>query len=106
MDRHPLTMTKTDLIAKISKKLTFSKNMVRKVTQALLDEIVNALKSNSKVELRRFGVFSTIKQNPRQITLPTGEQITRPSQKVLLFKTSPIVKKKLNPTKKKHQIKQ
>ena len=77
--------------------------MVRKVTQALLDEIVNALTSNSKIELRRFGVFSTIKQKPRQITLPTGEQITRPSQKVLLFKTSPIIKKKLNPTNKRNK---
>jgi integration host factor subunit beta len=99
-------MTKTDLIAKIAKKLTFSKNMVRKITQALLDEIVKTLKSNSKIELRRFGVFSTIKQKPRQITLPTGEQITRPSQKVLLFKTSPIVKKKLNPPNKTRSKKQ
>jgi len=88
---------KEDLAKKIAPEFNLSLNAAARLVQTLLDEIVNALVSGSRVELRRFGVFGLIKQKPRVITLPSGKKVRRPAQKMVTFNPSPGVKKKLNP---------
>jgi len=90
-------MIKNDLVVKIAAKLDLSLNATAGIVQTILDEIVNGLVSDSRIELRRFGVFGIKHQKARVITLPSGKKITRPAQKVVTFNPSPSVKKKLNP---------
>ena len=96
-------MIKEDLAKKIAPEFNLSLNAAARLVQTLLDEIINALVSGSRIELRRFGVFGVIKQKPRVITMPSGKKIRRPAQKVVTFNPSPSVKKKLNPPTKKPQ---
>ncbi|MBF0548442.1 MAG: HU family DNA-binding protein [Candidatus Riflebacteria bacterium] len=98
MARHPLTThDQNDLVKKIAKKFKLSLHLTSKITQTLLDEIINGLISDSRTELRRFGVFTIKKQKPRKITLPTGAEMTRPAKKILLFKPSPPSRKNSTP---------
>ena len=90
-------MIKDDLVKTIAAKFNLSLNLTGKIVQTVLDEIVSSLASDSRIELRRFGVFDIKRQAPRVITLPSGKKITRPAQKIVTFTTSPTVKKKLNP---------
>jgi len=90
-------MIKDDLVKEIAAKFDLSLNLTGKIVQTLLDELVNGLTTDSRIELRRFGVFSLKHQKPRVITLPSGKKITRPAQRVVIFTPSPSVKKKLNP---------
>ena len=90
-------MIKDDLAKVIAAKFGLSMNIAGEILQTILDELVRGLVLGSKIELRRFGVFGTKRQKPRIITLPSGEKITRPAQKVVTFTPSPIVKKTLNP---------
>ncbi len=97
-------MIKADLVRKIAKKHYLSLNFSGKIVQTLLDEMVNGLIEDSRVELRRFGIFGVKHQAPRIITLPSGKKITQPAQKVATFTPSSVVKKKLNPpTKRRRQ---
>ncbi len=98
MDRYPLiAVIKDDLVKKIAAKFDLSLNLTGKIVQTFLDEFVNGLVSDSKIELRRFGVFGIKCQASRVITLPSGKKITRPAQKVVTYTPSPSVNKKLNP---------
>lgn len=85
------------MVKAIAARFGLSMNLTGKVIQAFLDELVTGLVADSRIELRRFGVFGIKRQAPRVITLPSGEQITRPAQKIVTFATSTTVKKKLNP---------
>jgi integration host factor subunit beta len=91
-------MIKNDLVKIIAAKFDFSLNLTGKIVQTFLDEIVNGLVLDSRIELRRFGVFGIKRQKARVITLPSGKKITRPAQKVVTFNPSSFVKKNLNPT--------
>ncbi len=90
-------MIKDDLAKVIAAKFGLSMNISGAILQTVLDELVCGLVSGSRIELRRFGVFATKLQAPRTITLPSGKKIKRPAQRVVIFTSSTIVKKKLNP---------
>ncbi len=90
-------MIKDDLAKAIAAKFGLSMNISGEILQTVLDELVRGLVHDSKIELRRFGVFGIKHQAPRVITLPSGKKINRPAQKVVTFTPSPFVKKALNP---------
>ena len=75
----------------------FLKKDLEKVVSVVLNEIKQALKRGDRVELRGFGMFSTniqkarISRNPR-----TGEKINTPEKKVIHWKMSKEMFKKLN----------
>ena len=52
-----MTLTKRDLVMKISSETGIVQQQVFTVVQQTLDGIINALGSGNKVELRNFGVF-------------------------------------------------
>lgn len=93
-------MIKDDLIQEIAEKHDLSRYLSAQIVQILLDKIVDGLIKDSRVELRRFGIFKTKSQAARVITLPSGKKIKRPAQKVITFTPGATVKKKLNSRKK------
>ena len=75
----------------------FLKKDLEKLTDIILSEIKQALKRGDRVELRGFGMFSTNIQKARISRNPkTGEKVNTPEKKIIHFKMSKEMFKKLN----------
>ena len=56
-ERFAMTLTKRDLVSRISEETGMIQSQVSEVVQKTLDQISEALARGDKVELRNFGVF-------------------------------------------------
>ena len=87
----------TDLDNKVNHKRRYQKKDLEKFTDIILNEIKRALRRSDSVELRNFGRFSvktqkaSIRRNPR-----TGEKVSVPEKKVISWKMSKDMFKKIN----------
>jgi DNA-binding protein HU-beta/integration host factor subunit alpha len=83
-----MTVTKRDLVLRISEITKFKQQMVQQVIQMTLDNIAGALARGEKVELRNFGVFeirarkARIGRNPQE----PGKDVPIPTRAVVKFK--------------------
>ena len=89
-------MTKKDIVMKVSNETNLTQIDVKKIVQRTLDVILESLERGETVELRNFGVFKVktrrgrIGRNPR-----TGEEVSVPEKKVVVFKAGLILKQKV-----------
>ncbi|MCI1859083.1 MAG: HU family DNA-binding protein [Sporolactobacillus sp.] len=80
-------MNKNDLIQKVAEKTGVSKKETEKVVNETLDEIIEALRLNQKVQFVGFGTFEVRSRATRTGRNPqTGESITIPATKVPGFR--------------------
>ena len=93
-----MAIVKSKLLKKLSNNYpNFLKKDLSKFIDIILDEIKRALKRSDSVELRNFGRFSvktqkaSIRRNPR-----TGEKVSVPEKKVISWKMSKDMFKKIN----------
>ena len=93
-----MAIVKSKLLQQIKKSYpNFSNKDLDRLTSIVLDEIKRALRRGDGVELRNFGTFrtktqkSSIRRNPR-----TGEKIAVPKKKVIAWKMSKEMFKKIN----------
>ncbi len=90
------TVTKKDIVMKVSNETNVAQIDVKKVVQKALDAIVESLERGDTVELRNFGVFKVksrrgrVGRNPR-----TGQEVQVPEKKVVVFKPGLILKSKV-----------
>ena len=90
------TITKKEFIDRIAEKTQARRIVVKRIVQSFLDEIINELAQNNRLEFRDFGVFETrtraarVAQNPR-----TLERVKVPSKKTVKFKMGRLMKQKL-----------
>ena len=93
-----MTAVKSTLLKQLSKSYpNFLKKDLEKFTNIILNEIKRSLKKGERVELRGFGIFSTKIQKPRISRNPkTGEKVNTPEKKIIHFKMSKDLFKKLN----------
>jgi integration host factor subunit beta len=90
------TVTKKDIVMKVSNETNLTQIDVKKIVQRTLDVVVESLERGETVELRNFGVFKVksrrgrIGRNPR-----TGEEVSVPEKKVVVFKPGLILKQKV-----------
>tara|TARA_B100001057_G_scaffold498454_1_gene605497 strand:- start:3353 stop:3643 length:291 start_codon:yes stop_codon:yes gene_type:complete len=93
-----LAVVKSKLLEQLSKNYpNFLKKDLKKFTDIILKEIKQALKREDRVELRGFGIFSTKIQKARISRNPkTGEKVNTPEKKIIHFKMSKDLFKKLN----------
>ncbi|MDD5065252.1 MAG: integration host factor subunit beta [Phycisphaerae bacterium] len=90
------TITKKELIDRISEKTQAKRVLVKRITQALLDEIIAELCKSNRLEFRDFGVFETriraarVAQNPK-----TLERVKVPSKKTVKFKMGRLMRENL-----------
>jgi|TARA_E500000331_G_C17072151_1_gene633100 integration host factor subunit beta len=93
-----LAIVKSNLKKQLSKNFpNFLKKDLDKFINIILAEIKNTLKRDERVELRGFGIFSTNIQKARISRNPkTGEKVNTPEKKVINFKMSKDLFKKLN----------
>ena len=89
-------MTKKDIVIKVSNDTNLTQIDVKKIVQRTLDVILESLERGETVELRNFGVFKVktrrgrLGRNPR-----TGEEVSVPEKKVVIFKAGLVLKHKV-----------
>ena len=93
-----MAIVKSKLLKQISQNYpNFLRKDLEKFTEIILKEIRQALKRGERVEIRGWGTLSTrvqkasIRRNPK-----TGEKIAVPTKKVIQWKMSKEMFKKIN----------
>jgi len=91
-------MIKSELIKRISSQNPHLYDRdIEKVINAILDEMVEALRRGDRVELRGFGAFSVRLREARQGRNPrTGAAVAVAKKAVPLFKTGKEMRARLN----------
>ena len=91
------TITKKDVIDRIAENTNSKRAVVKPVIQSLLDEIIEELAKNNRLEFRDFGVFETKIRAARKAQNPkTMEQVHVPSKRNVKFKMGRLMKQKIN----------
>lgn len=91
------TITKKELIDRISERTNNKRVVVKKVIQAFLDDIIEELGQGNRLEFRDFGVFESkqraarVAQNPK-----TLERVHVPSKRTVKFKVGRLMKLRLH----------
>ncbi|MFH0980012.1 MAG: HU family DNA-binding protein [Planctomycetota bacterium] len=91
------TVTKKELIDRIADKAGMRRNVVKRVIQEFLDEIIAELGQGSRLEFRDFGVFEAkvraarVAQNPK-----TLERVPVPAKRTVKFKIGRLMKARLS----------
>jgi len=90
------TVTKKELVDRISVQLGVKRVIVKRVTQQFLDEVIAELGRGNRLEFRDFGVFeckqraARIAQNPK-----TMERVPVPSKRTVKFKVGRLMKARM-----------
>lgn len=88
-----ITVTKRELVNKISDNLQVKQVLVKDITQQFLDEIVTYLEKGERLEFRDFGVFEVVKRKERVAQNPkTLEKVHVPARNVVKFKVGLTMK--------------
>ena len=91
------TITKKELIDRISENTQAKRVLVKCVVQSFLDEIMSELCKDNRLEFRDFGVFETrtrasrLAQNPK-----TLERVEVPTKRTVKFKMGRLMKENLS----------
>ena len=92
-----INLTKKDIVNSIYMQIGYSKKIAENLLDDFFDIIFQSLKKNEKVKIENFGTFevrlkkSRIGRNPK-----TKENKIVSARKVILFKASKELKKKIN----------
>ena len=90
------TVTKKELIDRIADSTQAKRVVVKRIIQSFLDEVINELANDNRLEFRDFGVFETrtrssrIAQNPK-----TLERVQVPPKRSVKFKMGRLMREKL-----------
>ena len=97
-----MAVVKSKLLKQLAKNYpNFLKKDLERFTEIILKEIKQTLKRGERVELRGFGIFSSKIQKARISRNPkTGEKVNTIQKKIIHFKMSKDLFKKLNNEKK------
>lgn len=81
------TLTKRDMIERISERTGLRRAEVKEVVQEFLNEIINELGEGRRIEFREFGVFEVRVRAPRIAQNPkTLERVDVPEKHTIKFK--------------------
>ncbi len=90
------TITKKDLIDRISDVTQAKRVVVKRIVQQFLDEVVAELAADNRLEFRDFGVFETRTRAAREAQNPkTLERVQVPAKRSVKFKMGRLLKEKL-----------
>ncbi len=90
------TITKKALIDRIAENTQAKRVVVKRIVQSFLDEIINELAKDNRLEFRDFGVFETrtraarVAQNPK-----TLQRVQVPAKRTVKFKMGRLMKQEL-----------
>ena len=92
------TLTKRELVVKISNETGLVQTQVFDVVQRTLDHITDALAKGDTVELRNFGIFEVRLTKPRVGRNPNkpGSSFVIPPRATVKFKSGKIMRQKVS----------
>ena len=91
------TMTKADIVEKVHAKVGFSKKESAEIVDLVLGIVKETLTNGEKIKISGFGNFVIREKKPRRGRNPqTGDEIEISSRRVLTFRPSPILRKRIN----------
>ena len=92
------TLTKRDLVVKISNETGLVQHQVYDVIQKTLDYVTDALSNNDAVELRNFGIFEVKLTKPRVGRNPNvpGSEFKIPERAAVKFKMGKIMRQRVS----------
>lgn len=92
-----MTVTKRDLVIKISNETGLTQQQVFDVIQKTLDSITGSLAVNDEVVLRNFGAFQVKRTKPKVGRNPNkpGTDVVIPARAVVKFKPGKEMKEKV-----------
>ena len=90
------TITKLDLVNHLHDTLGLNKVESKEVVEAFFQEIKQSLKNNEDVKISGFGNFKILNKKERPGRNPkTGEPVTISARKVVTFKASQKLRKRI-----------
>lgn len=90
------TITKKELIDRVADGTGYRRAQAKEIIQQFLDEIVNELGKNNRLEFRDFGVFETRIRKARRAQNPkTLEPVDVPEKRTIKFKVGRLMKQRL-----------
>lgn len=93
------TVTKKELIDRISEDTENKRVVVKRVVQSFLDNIIEELGHGNRLEFRDFGVFEAKERAARTAQNPkTLERVHVPPKRTVKFKVGRLMKQKLQIT--------
>jgi integration host factor subunit beta len=91
------TITKKELVDRITETTKAKQSSVKAIVQCILDEIIAELAKNNRLEFRDFGVFEVRERAARTAQNPkTLEKVQVPAKKKVRFKMGRIMREKLS----------
>ncbi|ARJ65548.1 integration host factor subunit alpha [Magnetospirillum sp. ME-1] len=91
------TITRAQLSEAVYQEVGLSRNESADLLEAVLDEIAGALAKGDAVKISSFGSFSVRSKGQRIGRNPkTGEEVPITPRRVLVFRPSQLLKKKIN----------
>jgi integration host factor subunit alpha len=92
-----MALTQNDIVEQLQTELGFPKRKSIEITESLLEIIKAALESGDDVLVTGFGKFCVKEKNQRKGRNPmTGEDVILPARRVVTFKYSGKLRKKVN----------
>lgn len=90
------TITKKELIDRIAEKTGNKRIVVKNVVQGFLDDIIEELGRDNRLEFRDFGVFESKRRAARVAQNPkTLERVEVPPKRTVKFKVGRLMKLRL-----------
>ena len=92
-----MAITKADIVEEVYKQVGFSKGQASEIVETVFETMKQVLERGEKLKISGFGNFTPrdkktrIGRNPK-----TGEAIEISARRVVTFKASPVLKKKMN----------
>ena len=91
------TITKKELINRITKSTQCKHITTKEIVQQFLDEIATELAKNNRLEFRDFGVFEVKERAARTAQNPkTFEKVQVPARRKVKFKMGRIMRERMN----------
>ena len=91
------TITRNELAISVHKKIGLSQNECANLVSNVIDEIINNLETGDSVKLSSFGTFKVNSKKERIGRNPkTGVEAKITPRRVLSFKASNLLKKRIN----------
>ena len=91
------TITKKELVNRISAKTGQTKVVTKQVIQMFLDEIIDELGLGNRLEFREFGVFEIKERAARKAQNPrTLQKVEVPAKRVVKFKVGRMMKERVS----------
>jgi integration host factor subunit alpha len=92
-----MTLKKEDIIARVFDLAEMSKTESKETVETLFEVMKETLERGEDVKISGFGKFQVKEKNRRRGRNPrTGQDMTLRGRRILVFRTSPVLRQKIN----------